>query len=496
MLRSCSTTSARLLEPSLAASEPPRMARRRSSPNASGSVRARSAATSSGCASSVIRSRRGRGVGGGYRLGAGAAVPPLLLDAEEAVAVAVGLRTCGKRRRRAGSRRPRCARWQSSNSCCRRVASPRRRARLGDCSPIPASGRASTLRCSSAIASGVPRPRAAAIRLPRSRGRAEPADRRAPPARAHRAGAGTSSRGTASARTGARSASTGSCRRCRATGASLRASRRRRDIAAYVARAIAAPRDRHQARIVLHAPLARRRRARAAPRRHARGARRASAACSRTGSDWLGGLAVVRRRDRRRLRGARAARARRAGARARRALRARGALAVTAASAAGLRRTVEGEAHPGQLLGDLPQPTGRSQVVSGGRGLHQRRTHRASPEGRRGRRRRRRGCRAVAAYSVGSPPLLGALCDEPVEHDQPSRSTREGVRRFAGWWRRSPDARRSSAARLARALPPVELQREHQVGELRLPVGGPAAGSGARSAGRRSRSGRTGARCC
>src|SRR5579863_6968511 len=33
------------------------------------------------------------GVGGGYRLGAGAEMPPLLLDEEEAVAVAVGLRT-------------------------------------------------------------------------------------------------------------------------------------------------------------------------------------------------------------------------------------------------------------------------------------------------------------------------------------------------------------------------------------------------------------------
>ena len=33
------------------------------------------------------------GVGGGYRLGVGASVPPLLLDEEEAVAVAIGLRT-------------------------------------------------------------------------------------------------------------------------------------------------------------------------------------------------------------------------------------------------------------------------------------------------------------------------------------------------------------------------------------------------------------------
>src|SRR6476661_11134050 len=34
-----------------------------------------------------------RGPVGGYRLGAGAAMPPLLLDDEEAVAVAVGLRS-------------------------------------------------------------------------------------------------------------------------------------------------------------------------------------------------------------------------------------------------------------------------------------------------------------------------------------------------------------------------------------------------------------------
>src|SRR2546423_6290887 len=34
----------------------------------------------------------GPGVAGGYRLGAGASLPPLLLDEEEAVAVAVGLR--------------------------------------------------------------------------------------------------------------------------------------------------------------------------------------------------------------------------------------------------------------------------------------------------------------------------------------------------------------------------------------------------------------------
>ena len=36
--------------------------------------------------------RAGQGVGGGYQLGSGAALPPLLLDDEEAVAVAVSLR--------------------------------------------------------------------------------------------------------------------------------------------------------------------------------------------------------------------------------------------------------------------------------------------------------------------------------------------------------------------------------------------------------------------
>src|SRR3977135_404095 len=37
------------------------------------------------------------GVAGGYRLGAGTALPPLLLDDDEAVAVAIGLRTAADR---------------------------------------------------------------------------------------------------------------------------------------------------------------------------------------------------------------------------------------------------------------------------------------------------------------------------------------------------------------------------------------------------------------
>ena len=52
-----------------------------------------------------------RGVDGGYQLAAGAAMPPLVLDDEEAVALAVGLQAAaqGGGGRRGGGRR--CARW-------------------------------------------------------------------------------------------------------------------------------------------------------------------------------------------------------------------------------------------------------------------------------------------------------------------------------------------------------------------------------------------------
>ena len=58
-----------------------------------------------------------RGVAGGYRLSAGASLPPLLLDEGEAVAVVVGLRTAASAGV-AGSRRRRSARSQSWSRCC------------------------------------------------------------------------------------------------------------------------------------------------------------------------------------------------------------------------------------------------------------------------------------------------------------------------------------------------------------------------------------------
>ena len=69
-----------------------RCGRGRSSPTVSASRPAACAATSNGSATSATRSTARKGVGGGYQLGSGRALPPLLLDDDEAVAVAVCLR--------------------------------------------------------------------------------------------------------------------------------------------------------------------------------------------------------------------------------------------------------------------------------------------------------------------------------------------------------------------------------------------------------------------
>ena len=58
------------------------------------------------------------GAVGGYRLVAGKAMPPLLLDDEEAVAIAVGLRTAAGHAV-AGITRRRYAHWRNWNVCCR-----------------------------------------------------------------------------------------------------------------------------------------------------------------------------------------------------------------------------------------------------------------------------------------------------------------------------------------------------------------------------------------
>ena len=89
----CCETSARLLRLLSLLQAAAIWTGRRAGRAARGRARGRSAATSTACAGSATRSHAAPGVAGGYRLGAGAALPPLLLDDDEAVAVAVGLRT-------------------------------------------------------------------------------------------------------------------------------------------------------------------------------------------------------------------------------------------------------------------------------------------------------------------------------------------------------------------------------------------------------------------
>ena len=62
-------------------------------PTAWRSPAARSAATSSACATLGYPVESMTGPAGGYQLRAGTAMPPLLLDDDEAIAIAVGLRT-------------------------------------------------------------------------------------------------------------------------------------------------------------------------------------------------------------------------------------------------------------------------------------------------------------------------------------------------------------------------------------------------------------------
>ena len=85
----------------------------------------------------------GRGSAGGYRLGAGATLPPLLLDDEEAVAVVVGLRAAATGRGRGAwpaSRRRPCAAWPRWSRCCRPpcvARSARSRRTPWPCRPTP-----------------------------------------------------------------------------------------------------------------------------------------------------------------------------------------------------------------------------------------------------------------------------------------------------------------------------------------------------------------------
>ena len=234
-----------------------------------------------------IRARRG--VGGGYRLAAGAALPPLLLDEGEAVAVAVGLRTAAS----AGvtgieqtSVRALAKLEQVLPTRLRRQV-----AAVGSATvPYPGSGPQVDGAVLAAIASACREQEKLGFGYRSARG--ETSRRRVEPLglvhtgrrwylvawdadrtdwrtfRVDRIDAPLRTRGHFVARTPPAA-----------------------DLAAYVSDAVAATRDRYQAEVVLHAPIEL-----AAPRVPATVGtleRIDDDTCLlRTGSDWLGGLAV------------------------------------------------------------------------------------------------------------------------------------------------------------------------------------------------------------
>ena len=230
-----------------------------------------------------------RGVGGGYRLGAGASLPPLLLDEEEAVAVAVGLRTAA-----------------SGGVAGIEETSVQALTKLEQVLPSRLRRRVNAVGSAT-----VPYPRAGPVIDPESLAVIAMACRDHERLRfAYRSHEGESSRRLVEphrlVHTGRRwylvawDAQREDWRTFRVDRIDGRPSEAgpcapreppAKDIAAYVARAVSTARDRYQARVILRAPLAE-----VAPRvPQAAGTLEEideQSCLLRTGSDWLGGLAV------------------------------------------------------------------------------------------------------------------------------------------------------------------------------------------------------------
>ena len=229
------------------------------------------------------------GVAGGYRLGAGASLPPLLLDEEEAVAVAVGLRTAA-----------------SVGVAGIEETSVRALAKLEQVLPARLRRRVNALG-----AATVPYPRTGPTVDPEALAVIAAACRDHERLRfAYRSHDGEASRrlvephrlvhtgrrwylvaydsGRADWRTFRVDRIAG-----RPSGGGRFAPREppAEDIAAYVARAVSSTRDRYQARVLLHAPLADVA-ARVPPSVGTLAAVDDDSCLLHTGSDWLGGLAV------------------------------------------------------------------------------------------------------------------------------------------------------------------------------------------------------------
>jgi predicted DNA-binding transcriptional regulator YafY len=230
-----------------------------------------------------------RGVAGGYRLGAGASLPPLLLDAEEAVAVVVALGSAAS----AGIDGIEETSVRALTKLEQMLpAQLRRRVAALSAAVVRHPGRGPSVASDTLVA-------IAAAARDRERLRFGYDDREGARSRRlvepHRL-----------VHTGRRwylvawDCDRDDWRTFRADRIRGRLSTQRRfeprpppapDIAEYVARGIASTRERHQAEILLHAPIAEVS-GRVPPYVGTLEARDESSCLLRTGSDWLGGLAV------------------------------------------------------------------------------------------------------------------------------------------------------------------------------------------------------------
>jgi predicted DNA-binding transcriptional regulator YafY len=234
--------------------------------------------------------RAAPGVAGGYRLGAGAELPPLLLDDEEAVAVAVGLRTAA-----------------GGTVAGIEETSLRALAKLEQLLPSRLRRRVNALQTYTVFLPGSPPTAADANVLATIAAACRDRERLRFPYRSHD---GTKSRRTVEpyrlVHLGRRwylvawDADREDWRTFRVDRIEPKLSTDRRfaprklperDVGAYVSAAVSAARDRYHARVVLHAPL-KEVAARVPPAYGALEAIDEQSCLLRTGSDWLGGLAV------------------------------------------------------------------------------------------------------------------------------------------------------------------------------------------------------------
>ena len=192
------------------------------------------------------------GVAGGYRLRAGAQLPPLLLDDEEAVAIAVGLRTAVHDGIAGIEETSIRALSKLEQLLPSRV---RRRVQAIGAATVPYRSIGSRRRRGGAAddRDRVPGPRAAAVRIPRPRRRALESADRAASAGAHRPP--VVPRGVGSRPWDWRTFRVDRVDAPKPTGRRF-APRTppAPDLAEFVARGVSAVRD-HQVRVVLHAPL-------------------------------------------------------------------------------------------------------------------------------------------------------------------------------------------------------------------------------------------------